>query len=1019
MPTVDTINGTAAADTITFTATSTTVNAGEGANTITGTSGDNEIYAGAGADTITVTSGNNTIDAGGGANTITATTGNNTITTGAGADTITLTSGDNTIDAGDGANTITATSGNNTITSGAGVDTVTVTSGNNTIDVGDGANTVTATWGDNEITGGDGIDTVTTGDGNNIIWVGDGANTVTTGAGVDQIYTGVDIDTVTSGAGDDEIHILGGTDTITAGAGTDTLFVDFSAAAGAVTMSALAGTASAGYAGNISGIGVATFAGVENFDITSGSFNDVITTGDGTDVVHAGGGNDTVNLAGGNDEAIYTMAANAGAIDVYQGGAGVDTLTLELTTAEWFSAAVQADIADYLVFLAAHTNPITGEADSVVFQFTAFDLSASEFEALNVIVDGVVLDPTDEAVTAVADTATVNEDDTATSFGSVLGNDIVPDLAKSVSLFSTTSSGSLTFNAGTVGAPDGTFSFDPLNDFDYLADGESTTVSFVYEVEDADGDTDQATVTITVTGTNDAPVAVDDTITAGRILFVSDSGVGSDIATVLTNAGHEVDVVLDNFTNGSTLALTGDLSGYSAIYWSASGDAYGNNHTDTAMFANLESFASNGGSVFITGYDSIASPTDSQLISFLGGTSSYDFGEPSTGTMGANSLTTGVIDIQGVQPAGYYGDTDTLFVDSGAGTQIVVGSSYGGTGASWSLRSMGTGEIAYVSNGIPGTTGSEDGWTDTSAGGYGAYNAALLNFAFAAQASSGVLENSIVSIDTATLLANDTDVDQTDFINVTNVSNDNGTSTVVLSGNMITYDPNGEFDYLSEGETATDTFSYTVSDGNGATDTATVSVTVTGINGGPPAGIHDLNDQSDSYVGTNGLVDTFIFDIDVGTTDGVNSLISITNFEMGVDRLVFQSENPVTSSYFDHRYRDGLGHENLIGDDFNLMHPVARHQTYTGVQPNNGDNEFSIYGVPGTVDSIEINTGASDVAIALGAWGPDTPHYISGNLISTIGSAYNSASDDNIDLYLGAEVAGINPLWYDGDILTF
>jgi hypothetical protein len=199
----------------------------------------------------------------------------------------------------------------------------------------------------------------------------------------------------------------------------------------------------------------------------------------------------------------------------------------------------------------------------------------------------------------------------------------------------------------------------------------------------------------------------------------------------------------------------------------------------------------------------------------------------------------------------------------------------------------------------------------------------------------------------------------------------------------------------------------------------TATLVVEGVNDGPPAGIHDLNDQSDSYVGTNGLVDTFIFDIDVGTTDGVNSLISITNFEMGVDRLVFQSENPVTSSHFDHRYGDGLGHENLLGDDFNLMHPVAGHQTNAGVQPNNGDNEFSIYGVPGTVDSIEINTFASDVAIALGAWGPDTPHYISGNMISTIGSAYNAASDENIDLYLGAEVAGINPLWYDGDIFSF
>ena len=56
------------------------------------------------------------------------------------------------------------------------------------------------------------------------------------------------------------------------------------------------------------------------------------------------------------------MAANAGAIDVYQGGAGVDTLTLELTTAEWFSAAVQADIANYLQFVSDHTDSLSGEA---------------------------------------------------------------------------------------------------------------------------------------------------------------------------------------------------------------------------------------------------------------------------------------------------------------------------------------------------------------------------------------------------------------------------------------------------------------------------------------------------------------------------------------------------------------------------------------------------------------------------------------------------------------------------------
>lgn len=353
--TEQTILGTAAVDTITFTAEHTTVKAGEGANTITGTSGHNLITAGGGVDTITVTSGNNTIQAGGGANTITATLGNNTITSGDGVDTITVTSGNNTINAGGGANTILATSGINIVTTGDGVDTITLGG------VAGGGNTINA---------------------------GGGANTIITGAGNDTVTTGNGIDTITTGAGDDVITIKGGIDTINAGAGTDTLIADFSAATGGVTTGHLVGNLPGGYTGNISGFGVASFVGVENFDITSGSFNDVITTGDGTDIVRSGAGDDIVALGGGDDEAIYSMAANAVATDVYQAGNGVDKLTLEFTTEEWLSDEVQADIASYLAVL----NGQQGEANSAVFQFTAFDLSVSEFEFLSVVVDGVVQD---------------------------------------------------------------------------------------------------------------------------------------------------------------------------------------------------------------------------------------------------------------------------------------------------------------------------------------------------------------------------------------------------------------------------------------------------------------------------------------------------------------------------------------------------------------------------------------------------------------------------------------------------
>ena len=43
------------------------------------------------------------------------------------------------------------------------------------------------------------------------------------------------------------------------------------------------------------------------------------------------------------------------------------------------------------------------------------------------------------------------------------------------------------------------------------------------------------------------------------------------------------------------------------------------------------------------------------------------------------------------------------------------------------------------------------------------------------------------------------------------------------------YDPNGQFDDLVAGQQATDTFTYTISDGHGGTDTASVTITITGV----------------------------------------------------------------------------------------------------------------------------------------------------------------------------------------------
>ena len=88
----------------------------------------------------------------------------------------------------------------------------------------------------------------------------------------------------------------------------------------------------------------------------------------------------------------------------------------------------------------------------------------------------------------------------------------------------------------------------------------------------------------------------------------------------------------------------------------------------------------------------------------------------------------------------------------------------------------------------------------------------------------------------AGLVQNDTDIDTNDTLTVDSVDDSSTTGNVTWSADgSFDYDPDGQFEYLAVGETAQDTFDYTVTDSNGATDTATVTITITGVNDAPVA----------------------------------------------------------------------------------------------------------------------------------------------------------------------------------------
>ncbi|MCA9085325.1 MAG: VCBS domain-containing protein, partial [Planctomycetaceae bacterium] len=152
---------------------------------------------------------------------------------------------------------------------------------------------------------------------------------------------------------------------------------------------------------------------------------------------------------------------------------------------------------------------------------------------------------------------------------------------------------------------------------------------------------------------------------------------------------------------------------------------------------------------------------------------------------------------------------------------------------------------------------------------------------------------------TASILANDSDPDAGDSVSVTEVSANGSTVTTSAPGSItlangailsldasgnISFNPNGQFESLAALSTdATSTFSYTIADHSGVTDTADVVITIIGANdaasiSGTAArstdedsvsavtgvlGVTDVDDGEDVFVAQTGTTGTYgTFDID-------------------------------------------------------------------------------------------------------------------------------------------------------------
>jgi VCBS repeat-containing protein len=226
--------------------------------------------------------------------------------------------------------------------------------------------------------------------------------------------------------------------------------------------------------------------------------NDRMLGGKGNDIMVGNGGSDVLQGGEGYDTLRYILRQNSGVVDNYSGNRGVDTLQLEFTKAEWARADVKQDVLAFARFMAAHTDSETGQADNAFYSFNAFNLTASSFEKVKVKVNGILT----PILTAEDDQFSVQEDSAPVILGSVLDNDFG---AEGIEVISGPEEGTLTLDAET-----GEITFDTTTGFAGLGEGETREVSFDYRIFAANGSSQDATATITVHGVDDNPTGEDD-----------------------------------------------------------------------------------------------------------------------------------------------------------------------------------------------------------------------------------------------------------------------------------------------------------------------------------------------------------------------------------------------------------------------------------------------------------------------------------------------------------------------------
>ena len=409
------------------------------------------------------------------------------------------------------------------------------------------------------------------------------------------------------------------------------------------------------------------------------------------------------------------------------------------------------------------------------------------------------------------------------------------DDTKHVSDNGTKISGTKTYSGSEGGTftltADGAMTFDPGSAFDKLGKGATTTTGFTYEVTDGDT-TDTSTVTVKVTGVNDAPVPVADVAT-----FVEDntgqatqkfSAVNNDTdvdgSTPVLKAFTDVTKTYGSFaktssendiqyTLNSSLAVVQALAKSETVSETASysiTDNQGGTATTGKVTAKIQGVNDKPSAVDFKGSFKEGSGSSSQTFDAMESASDVDSdvtasnkNDKLTITLGSTATSHGTFALTADEhKISYTFDDDDSLDDLDTGSKTTETIKYTVTDQHGATTEK---TITITIDGLTDNTDPE------------AKDISLSFTEDTAKTTSFNVPSNISDADNDTLTVSFTDKTGT-------------YGAFSKTGNDIKYAfaNNAAAQSLKAGETKTETATYTVSDGNGGTDTGTLKVTITG-----------------------------------------------------------------------------------------------------------------------------------------------------------------------------------------------